>query len=205
MVLDAFAPRRCAACDTVAARAMCRACEASIAALPQPQPMDSSAGLVVAAFPFEAEVREALHAGKFQGNRPVLRRLAELAVHRFDLAALAVPDAVVPVPLGRRRRRQRGYNQAAVAAAVIATACSAPVIEGLVRSRETPPQTRRGGAARRANVAGAFAWRGPDLAGSSLWIVDDVVTTGATLEVAGSALRRAGARRVDALVLARAR
>lgn len=183
---------------------VCQRCEEALAALPLPPAGATGSGLVLAAFPFEAGAREVLHAGKFQGNRRALRRLAELAAERLDLGARPCPDAVIAVPLGRRRGRQRGYNQAAVAAEVIAAAGAAPLLKGLVRARETVPQTRQDAAARRVNVAGAFAWRGADLCGARLCLVDDVVTTGATVEAAAGALRRAGADRVDAVVLARA-
>lgn len=204
VLLDAFAPERCAACGDVARAAVCDGCESALAALPLPAAMPLGSGLVHAAFPFEARAREVVHAGKFQGNRRALRRLAEIAVDRLDLSAPPCADAVVAVPLGRRRWRQRGYNQAAVVAEVIAAAAAVPHLEGLVRSRETMPQTRHDAAARRANVAGAFAWRGAGLAGARLLVVDDVVTTGATADAAASALRRAGSDRVDVVVLARA-
>lgn len=204
LLLDAFAPRRCAGCGAVAREPVCPGCEESLAALPLPPVWPAGFGVVRAAFPFEAGAREVLHAGKFQGDRRALRRLAELAVDRMDLGARPCPDAVIAVPLGRRRRRQRGYNQAAVVAEVVAAAGAAPLLEGLVRARETVPQTRQDAAARRVNVAGAFSWRGADLGGARLWIVDDVLTTGATVEAAAAALRLAGADRVDAIVLARA-
>jgi ComF family protein len=165
--------------------------------------VDTGRGLACAAFTFDGAVREVLHRGKFQGNRAALRLLASLAAERLDLTARPEPDAVAAIPLGARRRRQRGYNQAEIVATVFAAVAGRPLLGGLVRERETAPQASRGEAARRANVAGAFGWRGAELAGASVWLVDDVLTTGATVEAAASVLRHAGASRVDALVIAR--
>ena len=201
--LDAVAPLRCAGCDQVAPDAICPACTARIAAQGVPAQVDLAWGRAHAGFTFEGEVREILHRGKFQGNRPALRRLATLAATRLQLMRRSPPDAIAAVPLGARRRRQRGYNQAEVVAAVFAETAGLPVVSGLVRERDTPPQASRGEEARRANVAGAFAWRGAELGGAAVWLVDDVLTTGATLGAAASALRNAGARRVEAVVIAR--
>ena len=115
---------------------------------------------------------------------------------------LFTPDAVVAVPLGARRRRQRGYNQSLVIAEVIAEARDVLVLDDLVRIRDTPPQSARDEATRRGNVNGAFAWSGDDLQGGYLWLVDDVLTTGATAAAAASALVQAGASLVDVVVVA---
>lgn len=87
-------------------------------------------------------------------------------------------------------------------ASVIAEARDVPVLDQLTRTRETRPQSARDETSRRSNVAGAFAWTGEDLAGAYLWLVDDVLTTGATAEAAASVLARAGAAMVDAVVVA---
>ena len=202
LVLDAVAPLRCAACDQVSSKPICTACTDVLAAQRGPAPIELPFGTASAAFTFEAEVREVLHRGKFQGNRAALAQLARLAAGRLELSSLTPPDAIAAVPLGARRRRQRGYNQAEVVASVFAEVAGLPMPAGLVRQRETAPQASRGEEARRANVAGAFTWRGPELWGTELWLVDDVLTTGATLAGAASVLRAAGARRVDALVIA---
>lgn len=201
--LDAVAPLRCAGCDQVSADAVCPACTACLQAQRVPPAIDLTWGRAHAGFTFEGEVREILHRGKFQGNRPALRRLATLAAARLQLMTRSPADAIAAVPLGARRRRQRGYNQAEVVAAVFAEAAGLPVVGGLVRERETPPQASRGEEARQANVAGAFTWRGAELGGAALWLVDDVLTTGATLGAAASVVRNAGARRVEAFVIAR--
>jgi ComF family protein len=122
---------------------------------------------------------------------------------------LVTPQSIVaPTPLHRRRLFARRYNQSAVLAAAVAKAAGAryePLL--LARTRPTPPQTRLSAEARRRNLAGAIAVRGARaalLAGAHVVIIDDVLTTGATLSACARAVRRAGARRVDALVVARA-
>jgi len=158
-------------------------------------------GLAAAGFEFEGAVRAALHGGKYRGDRAALRLLAAVAVPRLR-ARLPLPAAVTCVPLGRRRLRSRGYNQAEEIAGVVATELDCPFVAGLERLRDTPPQSSRDEGERRRNVAGAFMWRGVDLEGARLWLVDDVLTTGATTSAAASALEAAGATRVDVAVVA---
>ncbi len=130
----------------------------------------------------------------------------DLAAAMAEVAAtVAGHDWITAVPLHWRRRLERGYDQAALLAASVASRVSLPYREALVRSRSTPPQAARSAAARRANVAGAFRCRprsGPLLRGARVLLVDDVATTGATLEAASEALKRGGAARVTALVAA---
>jgi ComF family protein len=200
LLLEALAPSRCAGCDAVSAVVLCAGCRAAVAASPQVL-RTLQCGTGAAAFTFDGTVREALHRGKYRGNRAVLHELARLAAPRL-LGSLGPPQALVAVPLGARRRRSRGYNQAAEIAGELAALVRVPQIGGLVRERETPPQARRDEAARRQSVDGAFAWRGVPLEGRRLWLVDDVLTTGATVTAAAGPLHRAGARRVDVAVIA---
>jgi ComF family protein len=115
-------------------------------------------------------------------------------------------DVVIPVPLHRRRLRWRGFNQAALLAADVAhkTGCTLDV-RTLVRSRHTSPQTFQDSAQRRLNVRGAFVVTRPhQMTNRSVLLVDDVMTTGATVDECARTLLAAGARRVDVLTLARA-
>jgi ComF family protein len=202
LLLDAVAPRRCAGCEGVSDQPICPSCARAMEAMPIPQARRMRHGSAHAGFAFAEPVRAALHRGKYGGDRRVLIELATRTFSRLAGPRLFTPDAVVAIPLGARRRRQRGYNQADVLASVIADARDVPIVDQLTRTRETRPQSARDEATRRSNVAGAFAWTGGDLAGAYLWLVDDVLTTGATAEAAASVLTLAGAALIDVVVVA---
>ncbi len=169
--------------------------------VPTPRPV--AGGTAFAGFEFEEPVRAIVHKGKYGGDRLALRAIAALTSERLGASRTpAAPEAIVAVPLGARRRRQRGYNQSDILAQVLAEIRDVPVLDGLRRTRETKPQSVCDEQGRRHNVAGAFAWVGSPLDGVQLWLVDDVLTTGATVEAAGASLRAAGASRVDVIVVA---
>ena len=114
-------------------------------------------------------------------------------------------DCVAPVPLHWRRRLERGYDQAALIAAGVARRTGLPYRATLIRVRATPPQAARSATDRRANVTGAFhcpARREAVVRGARVLLIDDVATTGATLDAASRALKAAGAERVTGLVAA---
>lgn len=116
-------------------------------------------------------------------------------------------DVLVPVPLHFTRLVMRGFNQSGWLAQEIGRAAGKPVlVDALVRQRRTPSQAGLSGRARRRNVSGAFRLRkgrAAQIAGAQVLLVDDVLTTGATLSACTRALKQAGARQVDVLVLAR--
>jgi len=122
------------------------------------------------------------------------------------LQANALPgDVLVPVPLHPRRLRQRGYNQSVLLARELAQLTGLPVIEDcLCRSRNSLPQARTATVEeRRDNVIGAFICKNEKLAGAGVILIDDVCTTGATLEACASALKIGGTESVWGLTLAR--
>ncbi len=122
-----------------------------------------------------------------------------------EVAAPPPGAVLVPVPLGPRRLRARGFNQSLLIARELGRAWGRPVAEPLVRVREGADQRGATATARARQVAGAFALGGPAPAPACAWIVDDVHTTGATLADCARALRRGGARTVGAVCFARAR
>jgi ComF family protein len=124
---------------------------------------------------------------------------------RAGAELLAEAEVIVPVPLHRWRLFSRRYNQAALLALALGRQSGVPVeTDLLLRRRNTPSQGRLSAAARKRNVAGAFAVpRAERLADRRVLLVDDVLTTGATAEACTAALLRAGAAAVDVMVLAR--
>jgi ComF family protein len=147
-----------------------------------------------------------VHELKYRSRRRVADRLAERIWADRDVASVLAAGAVlVPVPLHPRRLRARGFNQAELLAVSIGRRASLRVApRALLRRRDTPAQTGLSAAGRRRNVAGAFAVRQPEtIRGRTVVLVDDVLTTGATVRACARELSRAGARGVHVLTVAR--
>jgi ComF family protein len=156
---------------------------------------------VHAAFRYDAASAPLLTRYKFHEDLAAGRALAALALPTFR--NLPVPQALVPIPLHRRRLRQRGHDQALGLARDWAHALRRPVLaEALHRERDTRPQTTLDARDRARNLDAAFRAR-PGLPGH-LALVDDVLTTGNTAAAAVRALQAAGVARVDVWVVARA-
>jgi ComF family protein len=167
----------------------------------RPPPLDAVAG----AFWYEFPVRELIHRYKFHRDMAAGGVLAALWAMRAGPTTGSIPDYLVPVPLHGWRLLRRGFNQAYDLARLIGRARGVALLpRGLRRTLPTPHQAGLDAAARRRNLDGAFRWRGRPLEGEHLALVDDVMTTGATLRECARTLKRAGAGRVDAWVLARA-
>jgi ComF family protein len=155
-------------------------------------------------FLFDGVIRRAIHELKYRNLRALAPRLAGL-MHDY-ISENAVPgEVLVPVPLHRKRYRERGYNQSALLATELGRLSGLPVVENcLVRRSHTLPQARSASVSeRRENVAGAFACRDGSLRGRQVILIDDVSTSGATLNACAGVLKSGGAASVWGLVLAR--
>ena len=170
--------------------------------LKKPPPVDR----VHAAFRYGFPVDRLLPRFKFHHDLAAGRELAE-ALRGVLAGAMSNdgerPQALVPVPLHAQRLRRRGYNQALELAKPLAKAFTIPLLhDGLRRIRDIAPQSDLGALARRRNPRGAFAVGNGSLP-AHVVLIDDVMTTGATLYECARVLRRAGVQRVDAWVVAR--
>lgn len=152
---------------------------------------------------YRSGARELVLGLKFRRETELARPIAGLMAERMRGAAFPPIDLVLPVSLHPERRRTRGFDQAQLLARHIAGATGLKTASGLVeRTRHTTPQAALRREARLLNMEGAFR-ASPELSGKSVLLVDDVMTTGATMAECAKACREAGARRVSALVFAR--
>lgn len=209
-VLDLLLPPACAGCGRSGAL-LCAACRAQLRA-----PSDArdrfvapDAGVVVgdallaalAAFAYEGAIRRALAALKYAGASRLAPILADLALPALDrLLALAGESTLVPIPIHADRLAERGYNQAALLADHLGRRRSLRVTHALARRRSTTKQHRLSRVARLQNLRGAFVTR--SLAPGAVILVDDIVTTTATLEVCASVIRVGGSEAVYGLAVA---
>jgi len=162
--------------------------------------------IIRSAFIFNEPVRRLVHALKYRQNVALAKYMGGQMASFFPrISELKNVNYVVPVPLFARRLRQRGFNQSELLARVVAEKLNLPLdTVSLIRTRDTGSQTKLGREARERNMQGAFKCVAPEkVKGKIILLIDDVCTTGATLESCAVALRNAGARRVVALTYAR--
>jgi ComF family protein len=155
---------------------------------------------------FSGPVQELIHRFKYGYRVHLSQPLGLLAANALQpFQSEAAPDMILPVPLHRKRLRQRGFNQSQLIAGVLAKKWGVPLVTGnLRRVRWTEPQTTLDAAERRDNVRGAFDLRYPQrLEGKRVLLVDDVLTTGSTLRACAEPLREAGAAAIFAVTVAR--
>ena len=166
--------------------------------LQRPPPLDAAHAAFDYAFPLD----RLLPRLKFHRDFAAGRVLAQCMAERY--ASLPRPDALLPVPLHRARLRRRGYDQALELAKPLARALSLPLLDDVLhRHKTTTAQSRLDADARQRNLRDAFAVAPGAKLPAHVVLLDDVMTTGATLHAAARALRKAGVRRVDAWICAR--
>jgi ComF family protein len=213
--LDLALPAACAGCGREG-RALCATCARPLDAradappgVPIGLPADLPEPLLQLEWcaPFHATVRSALHAIKYGGEQRLAEPLGAAVARRWARSGVGT-DIVTNVPVHVDRARRRGYDQAELIGRVAARQLGLPFVPLLERTRATTAQFDLDRADRAANVAGAFAVTpgvAATLRGRWVLLVDDVVTTGATLSACASALESAGALGVSAIAVARER
>jgi ComF family protein len=212
-LLDLLLPPACAGCGRTGSL-VCRRCIATfeMPSRSEDRFMAPDAGIVIgdtlilgiAAFAHGGALRRTLATLKYGGASrlaPILARAAAPALMR--LLEMSGDATLVPVPVHLERQRVRGYNQAALIARELATATRQPMADALVRTRPTTKQHRLDRAARLANLRGAFEVRTGATVRSTVIVIDDIITTTATLEACASVLREAGVAETYGFAIAR--
>jgi ComF family protein len=212
-LLDLLFPGRCAACG-ISSWPLCRGCAAAVPVItpplcercgrpteePLPRCVDClppAVDTARAAFLYEGPLAHTVRALKFAGWRALAGPLASAMARTGGLGA----ESLTWVPLSRKRRAARGYDQAEILARELSTRLGLPADRMLRRIRDTPSQATRSGRERRRALRGAFVTTGP--VPDSVLVVDDVLTTGTTAAACAAALKDAGARHVAVLTAAR--
>jgi ComF family protein len=153
---------------------------------------------------YEGALRKLIHLFKYSGMKPLGKRLAGLLSRALPDEGVESFDAVVPMPLHWRRRWKRGFNQSKILARRVAKERHVRMLDVVKRVRATATQAGLTNSNRRKNVAGAFrVFKKTQVAGKRILLIDDVMTTGATATACAFALKRAGAKSVTLLTLAR--
>lgn len=223
--LDHLLPPRCVLCGLPSGPiCICPACESD---LPRPGPHCHRCGLPVASahdricgacvtktpvftrtvFPLQYNfpVDRLVQAFKFRRQLAAGRVLSHLICEHVSGGHMSYPDMLVPVPLHNLRMMKRGFNQASEMSNYIGRKLGVPTrATSLMRKRNTRAQSGLSRKERRKNVRGAFYWRGMALTYGHVALIDDVMTTGTTVTECARVLKRAGAKRVDIWVAARA-
>ena len=218
-VLDLLLPLSCAVCNREG-RFLCTECEPSLPRLEHPYcsicVAPGTAGLchwcatsppamdeVTAPYTMDGAARELVHRLKYRNLRALAPGMAGLMARHLESHPMDA-DVLIPVPLHPRRERARGYNQSELLTRGLSRLTGLPSATGVLhRHRDTAPQVEmESREERRLNIEGAFACS-TDLAGQSVLLVDDVVSTGGTVSACAAPLKGAGARSVSVLVLAR--
>lgn len=212
-ILDTLLPPACAGCGRFGAL-LCHSCRVTFR--PPGDPRDrfvaADAGavigdqliLAVAAFAYEGPLRKVLQRMKYAGAARVAAALADASLPALRvLLAISGPAALVPVPLHPARERERGFNQAAILTDALSRGADVPARRLLVRARATTRQHELDRGARLRNLAGAFRMAGGERPPAAVIVVDDILTTSATMEVCAGALRAAGCERTYGFAIAR--
>lgn len=207
-VLDLLFPPRCPFCRKLLRdweSSVCRSCEKTLPYVPETVSCRQFKGIAKCVSPlyYEGTVRDSLLRYKFSGATAYRRVYAELISKCIDENAISC-DIITWVPLSRSRLRKRGYDQARLIAEKVAEERSLPCESLLKKVKNNPPQSKTGSAGRRAeNAAGVYRCPEPErVLGKSVLIIDDIVTTGATLSECAHMLRAAGAAAISAATVA---
>lgn len=210
--LDLLFPPKCVFCRSLlpdGERDLCPRCRRELPWLSGPEAEQKPEFIALAVSPlrYEGVVRDSFHRYKFYGQTAYAGAYGRLVANCVRMHLDEPCDLVTWAPLSRRRKRERGYDQAQLLARAAAEELDLPLLPTLEKIRDTAPQSGlEENSARRANALGAYRCTDPDgVRGKRVLLIDDVITSGATASECARVLRTAGAKTVFCATLARAR
>ncbi len=196
-------PPRCVFCGKLGVRVACRSCESAAPRRARPLLEGESFGKCAVPYRYEGAAREAILRFKFRGGRGAAAGLAALMAQCAADELGGTFDCITWAPVSDRRERKRGYDQSFLLAREMGKLWKTPPVRMLKKRWDNPPQSGLNEAERRANVLGVYAAVNEKaIRGARVLLVDDVVTTGATLGACARTLREAGAADVTCVCFA---
>lgn len=181
----------CIYCGKIANKGLCQTCSSKT-------PLTG----VLVGCKYSGLVKEIIHRYKYDGDKELANPLCEILLEKLNEKKFNSETLITSVPLHKKRQNYRGFNQSEIIARKIARSAGINYEKLLGRKVFNQPQMTLSRRARKENLLGAFSSLGADLHGKTIIVVDDVCTTGATLEECAKTLRKSGARQVWGLVIA---
>ena len=220
-LIDFVFPKKCVGCHSEG-QYLCQGCKAKIVLIQKPfcpichritpegqycprhRKTFNLTGVIIAAY-YESPLKEAIQISKYQKVYTLYEELAEILLQRLVQGLPRGRLILCPMPLHRIKKLSRGFNQAEILTKLLASELEIPILAGLVRTKNTQAQTLLSKNERFNNVKDAFQFHGDPIKikEKTILLIDDVVTTGATLSAAAAPLQLAGARNVWGVVLAK--
>lgn len=220
---DLFFPKECVSCGKEG-EFLCKECEAKIVKIETPtcfycgkinddfkvckkckdKEESSLTGIIMGAYYGEGPIKKGLINLKYKGIKGVAENFAKIQTEKVKEYLPSSKFLIMPVPAYRTKKYKRGYNQAEVLAKHLAKNTGLPINEKILKkTKDTQAQVFLSGQKRRENLSSAFDYKGQTLAVKNILLVDDVITTGVTLEACAKELKKAGAKSVWAVVVAK--
>jgi ComF family protein len=204
IILDCLFPKQCYGCG-VNKTWLCQKCFSKIKKYQgqTPRHLTGVDNVLIASEYSDSVLKEIIQAFKFNFNTELVIPLTALLYFRIDLITLNKKYLIIPIPLHKKRRAWRGFNQSELIADELSLLTGWMVDKNLIKIKKTKEQAGLKETERLANQLGAFIWTGLNLAGQDVILLDDIITSGATISQAALILKQAGAGEIIAMAVAK--
>lgn len=204
LLLACLFPKKCFGCE-VSGTWLCKSCFSKIKNYQGqvPRELRNVDNLIIAGEYSDPILKEIIQVFKFHFNTELVIPLAVLLYAKINLAELDKTYLIIPIPLHKKRQAWRGFNQSELLAGELSKLTAWPVSCDLIKIKKTKEQAGLSEVKRLKNQSGVFTWTGPDLSGRNIILLDDIITSGATINQAALTLKQAGAGEIIAMAVAK--